>query len=92
MRHVGRLYTYTIIIKFGGQRAHLDMTFRLGVVFNSGVDIGHDLFEGLAGLGVDGGHVLGHVLVGVGDDVLGRKRRFFLRNGFRLSKAATFET
>jgi hypothetical protein len=26
----------------------------LGVVFNSGVDIGHDLFEGLAGLGVDG--------------------------------------
>ncbi len=71
------------------------MTFLFGVVLNSGVDIGHDLFKGLAGfagLGVDGGHVLGHVLVGVGDDVLGRKRRFFLRNGFRLSKAATFET
>ncbi len=54
MRHVGRLYTYTIIIKFGGQRAHLDMTFDLFCVFfDDGVDLGHDLFVGLAGLGVD---------------------------------------
>ncbi len=73
------------------------MTFRLGIVFNSCVDIGHDLFEGLAGLGVDGFaglgvdgphgvDVLGHVSVGVGNDVLGRKRRFLLLDDVRLSE------
>jgi hypothetical protein len=67
--HVGRLYTYTIIIKFGGQRAHLRQRCltRLDVIElvddhlvrrDGGVRFGNCLFGHLEGFvggeGLDG--------------------------------------
>jgi hypothetical protein len=56
------------------------------------VCLGDGLFNRLDGVdGGDGlvvdGHVLGHVRVGVGNDVLGRKRRFLFRNDDTLAKS-----
>ncbi len=92
MRHVGRLYTYTIKFIWRPEGPSRQRRLTSSVVRDSGIYLGHDLFVRLAGVdgvdGVDGPHgvVLGHVRVVVGNDVAGRKRRFFLRNDLRLSK------